>query len=61
MTETKANRPKGKQTVPSLYVTAKEAYEEWKTELGKVKVIAVPRGGVAFTIADTLRERSCVA
>jgi rhodanese-related sulfurtransferase len=41
MTETKANLPKEKQTVLGLYVTAKEAYEKWKAEPDKVKVIDV--------------------
>jgi rhodanese-related sulfurtransferase len=33
--------PKGKQTTLGLYVTAKEAYEKWKTAPDKVKVIDV--------------------
>ncbi|MCX6924949.1 MAG: rhodanese-like domain-containing protein [Verrucomicrobia bacterium] len=41
MTETKANLPEGKQTVLGLYVTAKEAYEKWKAEPDKVKIIDV--------------------
>ena len=35
------NIPKGKQTVLGLYVTAKEAYEKWKAEPDKVKIIDV--------------------
>jgi rhodanese-related sulfurtransferase len=37
----KANLPKGKQTEPGLYITAKEAYEKWKAEPEKVKIIDV--------------------
>jgi rhodanese-related sulfurtransferase len=33
--------PKEKQTTLGLYVTAKEAYEKWKTEPDKVKIIDV--------------------
>jgi rhodanese-related sulfurtransferase len=33
--------PKEKQTVLGLYVTAKEAYEKWKAEPDKVKIIDV--------------------
>jgi rhodanese-related sulfurtransferase len=36
-----ANLPKGKQTALGLYVTAKEAYEKWKTDPDHVKVIDV--------------------
>jgi rhodanese-related sulfurtransferase len=36
-----ANVPKGKQTTLGLYVTAKEAYEKWKAEPDKVKIIDV--------------------
>ena len=41
MTAPKANLPEGKQTVLGLYVTAKEAYEKWKAEPEKVKIIDV--------------------
>jgi rhodanese-related sulfurtransferase len=33
--------PKEKQTVPGLYVSAKEAYERWKAEPDKVKIVDV--------------------
>lgn len=36
-----ANIPKGKQTVLGLYVTAKEAYEKWKSAPDKIKIIDV--------------------
>lgn len=35
------NIPKGKQTVLGLYVTAKEAYEKWKSAPDKIKIIDV--------------------
>ena len=35
------NIPKEKQTLPGLYLTAKEAYEKWKAEPEKVKIIDV--------------------
>lgn len=41
MTEPNAGIPKGKQTVPGLYLTAKDAYEKWKAEPDKVKIIDV--------------------
>ena len=41
MTDLKTNLPEGKQTVLGLYVTAKEAYEKWKAEPEKVKIIDV--------------------
>ena len=41
MTEPNANLPKGKQTALGLYVTAREAYEKWKAEPDKVKIIDV--------------------
>ena len=45
MTELSASQiaklPKGKQTTLGLYLTAKEAYEQWKTEPDKVKIIDV--------------------
>ena len=41
MTDTKANLPKEKQTALGLYVTAKEAYEKWKAEADRVKIIDV--------------------
>jgi rhodanese-related sulfurtransferase len=37
----KANLPKEKQTALGLYVTAKEAYEKWKAEPEKVKILDV--------------------
>ena len=36
-----ATLPEAKQTVLGLYVTAKEAYEKWKAEPGKVTIIDV--------------------
>jgi hypothetical protein len=33
--------PKGKQTSLGLYVTAKEAYDTWKTDPVKVKILDV--------------------
>ena len=41
MTEAKAILPKDKQTELGLYVTAKEAYEKWKLEPEKVKILDV--------------------
>jgi rhodanese-related sulfurtransferase len=41
MTDPKANLPKEKQTVLGLYATAKEAYEKWKADPDKVKIIDV--------------------
>jgi rhodanese-related sulfurtransferase len=41
MTEPGANIPKGKQTTLGLYVTAKEAYEKWKADPEKVKILDV--------------------
>jgi len=41
MSEANANIPKGKQTVLGLYLTAKEAFEKWKADPDKVKVIDV--------------------
>jgi len=45
MTELSANQiaklPKDKQTALGLYLTAKEAYEKWKAEPDKVKIIDV--------------------
>ena len=41
MTEPNTNIPKGKQTALGLYVTAKEAWEKWKVEPEKVKIINV--------------------
>jgi rhodanese-related sulfurtransferase len=41
MTDTTTNLPKDKQTVLGLYVTAKEAYEKWKAEPEKVKILDV--------------------
>ena len=45
MTELSANQiaklPKGKQTALGLYLTAKQAYEKWKAEPDKVKIIDV--------------------
>ena len=41
MTDPKANLPEGKQTVLGLYVTAKEAYEQWTAAPEKVKIIDV--------------------
>lgn len=41
MTDPKANLPEGKQTVLGLYVTAKEAYEQWKAAPDQVKIIDV--------------------
>lgn len=36
-----ANIPRDKQTVLGLYVTAKEAYEKWKSAPDKIKIIDV--------------------
>ena len=41
MVDPKANIPEGKQTVLGLYVTAKEAYEQWQADPEKVKIIDV--------------------
>ena len=41
MTEPKASLPKEKQTVLELYATAKEAYQQWKAEPEKIKIIDV--------------------
>jgi len=41
MAEANANIPQGKQTVLGLYVTAKEAYAQWKAAPDKVKIIDV--------------------
>jgi rhodanese-related sulfurtransferase len=41
MTDTKLNLPKEKQTVLGLYVTAQEAYQRWKAEPDKVKIVDV--------------------
>jgi rhodanese-related sulfurtransferase len=45
MTESSANQiaqlPKGKQTALGLYVTSWEAYEKWRAEPDKVKIIDV--------------------
>jgi len=41
MAEQPENIPAGKQTVLGLYVTAKEAYEKWKAEPEKVKILDV--------------------
>jgi rhodanese-related sulfurtransferase len=41
MNKIEANLPKGKQTVLGLYLTAKEAFETWKAEPEKVKILDV--------------------
>lgn len=41
MTEMNRNVTKEKQTALGLYVTAKEAFEKWRVEPGKVKIIDV--------------------
>jgi rhodanese-related sulfurtransferase len=41
MTEPGANLPKGKQTVLGLYVTAREAYEQWRSAPEKVRIVDV--------------------
>jgi rhodanese-related sulfurtransferase len=41
MSQPKANLPKEKQTALGLYVTAKEAYDKWKAEPEKVKILDV--------------------
>ena len=41
MTDAKTNLPEGKKTVLGLYVTAKEAYEQWQAAPDKVKIIDV--------------------
>jgi rhodanese-related sulfurtransferase len=41
MTDSKANLPDGKKTVLGLYVTAKEAFEQWQAAPDQVKIIDV--------------------
>ncbi len=41
MTEAGASLPKGKQTILGLYVTAREAYEQYQAAPDKVKIIDV--------------------
>jgi rhodanese-related sulfurtransferase len=41
MSDTTATIPKEKQTTLGLYVTAKEAYEKWRAEPQKVKLLDV--------------------
>jgi rhodanese-related sulfurtransferase len=41
VTEQHADLPQGKQTVLGLYVTAKEAYERWRSAPDKVKILDV--------------------
>lgn len=41
MAEANASLPKAKQTALGLYATAKKAYEKWKVEPEKVKIIDV--------------------
>ena len=41
MTESTPDLPKAKQTVLGLYVSAREAYEQWKAAPDKVKIIDV--------------------
>lgn len=41
MTEPGASVPNGKQTVLGLYVTAREAYEQWRSAPDKVKILDV--------------------
>lgn len=41
MTEPNVEVPKGKQTVLGLYVTAREAYEQYRAAPGRVKIIDV--------------------
>ena len=41
MAELQANLPEGKKTILGLYVTAKEACEQWKAAPDKVKIIDV--------------------
>jgi rhodanese-related sulfurtransferase len=41
MNVTTAGIPKGKQTSLELYATAREAYEKWKAEPGKVMILDV--------------------
>ncbi len=41
MMKIKENLPEGKQTVLGLYVTAKEAYEQWIENPEKIKIIDV--------------------
>src|SRR4051812_46721122 len=41
MTISQDSLPKAKQTALGLYVTAKEAYAQWKAEPDKVKIIDV--------------------
>jgi rhodanese-related sulfurtransferase len=39
--ESKSALPKEKQTVPGLYVTARQAYDFWKSTSGRVKILDV--------------------
>jgi len=41
MDDMTAELPKGKQTTPGLYVTAREAYEKWKADPDKVMILDV--------------------
>ena len=41
MTDLNANLPKGKQTVLGLYATSWEAYEKWRADPDKVKIVDV--------------------
>jgi rhodanese-related sulfurtransferase len=41
VTETRTDIPKGKQTTLGLYVTAKQAYEQWRTTPENVKIVDV--------------------
>lgn len=41
MAEPNASLPKDKQTALGLYVTAREAYEKWKADPGKVLILDV--------------------
>ncbi len=41
MTDLNTNLPKGKQTVLGLYATSWEAYEKWRADPDKVKIVDV--------------------
>jgi rhodanese-related sulfurtransferase len=41
MTDPAANLPEGKRTTLGLYVTSKEAYEQWRAAPDKVKILDV--------------------
>jgi hypothetical protein len=58
MTKPIADLPAAKQTVLGLYVTAREAYEQWKAAPEKVKIIDVrtPEVHVGWPRADRMED-----